>query len=323
MADRWQTDEHAHESNETIEAASDRRQMKRRELIAGAAAPVAGVLATRTAESVSAAYVQGDTSNTAGAMTTLTGTVSANPVLRLVNGFTGTLDSADGVQGYAASTNAGVYGKNVITNGVGVWGEAPSGNAVYGHSAAGYGVVGVSGSGYGVQGAPPAVPTTPWDPAAGGALPPGSSGPRRRRPPTRCRGSRTAPALYAAVFQGKVSISGGRTDVSVAGDHSLLGYGNGSGLAGVVGYGNAAVAYGTWGQQAGGPLRGLLPRQSARQWRFRGDRLEERGLEASGRDIPARLLRRGARVVAGGLRLGDAEWRQGVHRPRPGLRLPD
>ena len=135
--------------------------------------------------------VQGDTSNTAGAITTLTGTVSANPVLRLVNGFTGTLDArADGVQGYAASTNAGVYGKNVITNGVGVWGEAPSGNAVYGHSAAGYGVVGVSGSGYGVEGASSSSSHGVVG-SSYSALSAGYSGPRRRRPPTRCRGSRT------------------------------------------------------------------------------------------------------------------------------------
>ena len=102
--------------------------MRRRGLIAGAAALAAAVVATRTAQPVGATQVVG------------------------TNGYTGTLDSsADGVQGYANdSTSAGVFGRNNVLNGVGVLGVAPSGIGVSGQSTNGPGLSATSTNGYGI-----------------------------------------------------------------------------------------------------------------------------------------------------------------------------
>lgn len=151
MAASRLTDEHAHETDGTP-ATADHRRLKRRGLIAAAATLAAGALAKRTAETVSAAYaLQGDASNSAGALTAISGTVASNPILRLSNGFGGTPDArADGVQGYASGGNVGVYGRNDASGGIGVKGLASAGTAVFGYSANGQGVTGQSGNSIGV-----------------------------------------------------------------------------------------------------------------------------------------------------------------------------
>src|SRR5258708_23668275 len=130
MAESRQADEHAHE---TAELPASSPHLKRRGLIAGAAALVAGVLGNQAASPVSASYtLQGDSANTATAITTMTGNLAANPIFRAINtngssGVTPSIDAiSDGIQGYATGMNtAGVFGRNNDLNGIGVRGNAP------------------------------------------------------------------------------------------------------------------------------------------------------------------------------------------------------
>lgn len=140
-----------------------RASVKRRGLIAGAAALVAGVLAKQAAEPV-AAGVDGDV--IAGATTTIGTTTTVllspqsqtAPAFRGNNFYTGALDAkGDGVQGYAtnpdpALSNAGVFGRNNDLNGVGTFGEGSNGTGAFGDSSSGTGVAGNSGTSYGVYG---------------------------------------------------------------------------------------------------------------------------------------------------------------------------
>ena len=81
---------------------------------------------------------------------------------RFRNGVTYATDSTeDGVQGYATgANNAGLFGRNNDTGGIGVAGAAPSGTGVFGESVNGFGVGGkataTSGAGMGVRGEGPA-----------------------------------------------------------------------------------------------------------------------------------------------------------------------
>ncbi len=142
-----------------------RGTLKRRGLIAGAAALVAGVLAKQAAEPVAATLADGDVvggaSNTYGTATTVilsphSQTASA---FRGNNFYTGALDpTGDGIQGYTTNpdstvSNAGVFGRNNDLNGVGTFGEAPNGTGAFGDSSSGSGVAGNSSSGAGVYGA--------------------------------------------------------------------------------------------------------------------------------------------------------------------------
>ncbi len=142
-----------------------RGTLKRRGLIAGAAALVAGVLAKQAAEPVAATLADGDVvggaSNTYGTATTVilsphSQTASA---FRGNNFYTGPLDlTGDGIQGYTTNpdstvSNAGVFGRNNELNGVGTFGEAPNGTGAFGDSSSGSGVAGNSSSGAGVFGA--------------------------------------------------------------------------------------------------------------------------------------------------------------------------
>lgn len=122
------TDEHAQAADDA--PLDTHPALKRRGLIAGAAALAAGAFAMRTASPVDAAPLVG------------------------TNNFPGGPDpNADGVQGYAAgAANAGVSGRNNDLNGVGVQGTAPSGIGVSGGSANGPGVSGTSANGIGVYG---------------------------------------------------------------------------------------------------------------------------------------------------------------------------
>src|SRR6266540_2003311 len=81
-------------------------------------------------------------------------TVDATAPTRVRNGVSYTPDStADGVQGYATgANNAGLFGRNNVTDGIGVGRAAPSGTGVFGESLNGFGVGGRSTSGIGVRG---------------------------------------------------------------------------------------------------------------------------------------------------------------------------
>jgi len=138
---------------------------RRRGLIAGAAALVAGVLAKQAAEPV-AAGADGDViaggSVTVGTTTTviLNSHIQTGAAFIADNGFnSGAFDiKGDGIQGYTTNpvtkvSNAGVFGCNNDLNGVGTWGEAPSGTGVFGQSTTGVGVFAFSTSSYGVLGA--------------------------------------------------------------------------------------------------------------------------------------------------------------------------
>jgi hypothetical protein len=80
-------------------------------------------------------------------------TVDATVPTRVRNGVSYTTDStADGVQGDATGgNNSGLFGRNNVSNGIGVSGAAPSGTGVFGESVNGYGVGAKSMSGIGVN----------------------------------------------------------------------------------------------------------------------------------------------------------------------------
>lgn len=81
-------------------------------------------------------------------------TVDATAPTRIRNGVSYAADgTADGAQGYAAgANNAGLFGRNNDSGGVGVGGAAPSGTGVFGESSNGFGVGGRAASGVGVRG---------------------------------------------------------------------------------------------------------------------------------------------------------------------------
>ncbi len=116
--------------------------LKRRGLIAGAAALVAAAIAKSAAQPAEAAVVAmtTDTMNPVAAVTGVTGTVTGAPAWRSQNNASpaATDTTADGIQGFAsAAQTAGVFGRN--DGGVGVWGETANGYGVFGDSVAGYG----------------------------------------------------------------------------------------------------------------------------------------------------------------------------------------
>ncbi|MCC6174087.1 MAG: hypothetical protein IT305_02180 [Chloroflexi bacterium] len=81
-------------------------------------------------------------------------TDSTTPTRLRTNAATLTPDTTtDGLQGYAdGANNAGLFGRNNASNGIGVAGAAPSGTGVFGQSANGYGVGGQSDASHGVYG---------------------------------------------------------------------------------------------------------------------------------------------------------------------------
>src|SRR4051812_18916922 len=116
MADPRQTDEHAHDTER------DHATLRRRGLIAGAAALVATALARQTATPVAAqgeALVVGNNANspgyqTATSMTWMAAAVSTLPGFRVNNNTNYALDAyPDGIQGYAiGANNAGIFGRD-------------------------------------------------------------------------------------------------------------------------------------------------------------------------------------------------------------------
>lgn len=149
-------------------------RLKRRGLIAGAAALVAGVVVQQTSSPVAAADgngitigVGGNASNIGSTTTTLNTVATGSPGFRVTesgNGsfYNGITDAiADGIQGYTNIPNAaGVFGRNDIGNGIGSAGVASSGIGVYGQTdggsaltasaTSGFGIYAQSGSGIGV-----------------------------------------------------------------------------------------------------------------------------------------------------------------------------
>ncbi len=143
--------------------------VKRRGLIAGAAALVAAALVTKAqTQDVQAAngspVLLGGDAGGSGAFqsatartwiaTPGTGTPISAAALLATNGYGGTPDAhGDGVQGITTGTsNAGTFGRNNDLNGVGSWGEAPNGTGAFGDSQSGSGVAGSSTSGAGMYG---------------------------------------------------------------------------------------------------------------------------------------------------------------------------
>jgi len=139
--------------------------MRRRGLIAGAAALAVGLFA-RSSTEVSAADggnlilgVGGLANNSATGTTTLTSTNSAvapgsgSPAFQVKNSsYGGTTDAtADAVQGFTVGTgNSGLLGRNDDLNGVGAYGIASNGTGIAGQSVGGSALSGSSVSGAGL-----------------------------------------------------------------------------------------------------------------------------------------------------------------------------
>ncbi|MCA1668806.1 MAG: hypothetical protein LC793_15700, partial [Thermomicrobia bacterium] len=162
-----------HDMGGEREADTTRPSVKRRGLIAGAAALVAASLLSK-ANTVNVAasgngtpvLLGGDSSGSgtyqsATATTWIAISPAATPAFRATNGITYTPDATgDGVQGMTvnfpvgppAAINSGVFGRNNDLDGVGTWGEAQNGTGAFGDSASGSGVAGNSTSGAGIYG---------------------------------------------------------------------------------------------------------------------------------------------------------------------------
>ncbi len=142
-----------------------RASVRRRGLIAGAAALVAATLAKRSMQDVEAAdgdaLIIGNGAavpggyQSASATTWLAASPGNGPTFRTTPfPYPVKPDTLqDGVQGFAAGANiAGIFGRNNDGNGVGLFGEAPFGTGAFGDSSTGSGVAGASGSGAGLFG---------------------------------------------------------------------------------------------------------------------------------------------------------------------------
>ncbi|MHB8645459.1 MAG: autotransporter outer membrane beta-barrel domain-containing protein [Thermomicrobiales bacterium] len=141
MTELRQTDAHTRETTDTTQ------RIKRRGLIAGAAALVAVALTKQ--ETRVGAFSNTGTFSSAG------------------NGYNGSQDNFnDGIQGYTQGANwAGIFGRNNDSNGVGVFGIAANGVGVFGQSSNGAGVSGHAESAPGVYGE-----ATAWQAIIGNSL---------------------------------------------------------------------------------------------------------------------------------------------------------
>lgn len=151
-----------HDMHGEHEAGGKQTSLKRRGLVAGAAALVAAAFASKVhIEDVAAqgeALVVGNGANPPGYQTSTSSTwlastaLASAPAFRVTNNFSSGPDAtSDGIQGYASgASNTGIFGRNNALNGVGVWGEAPNGTGTFGDSNSGSGVAASSTSGAGV-----------------------------------------------------------------------------------------------------------------------------------------------------------------------------
>ncbi|MHB8646482.1 MAG: hypothetical protein ACYDAR_11910, partial [Thermomicrobiales bacterium] len=164
---RGMSNQHDVDGKQAVETTG--ASVKRRGLIAGAAALVAAALVSK-ANTQDAAAANGDTVKLGGdaggsgiyqiatartwIATPGTGTPIGTGTFLATNGFGGIPDAkGDGVQGITVGTsNAGTFGRNNELNGVGAWGEAPNGTGTFGDSQSGSGVAGSSTSGAGTYG---------------------------------------------------------------------------------------------------------------------------------------------------------------------------
>lgn len=134
--------------------------MRRRGLIAGAAALAVGLFA-RSGTEVSAADgnglvlgAGGNANNTTSTTTLIASTGTTTAAFQVKNvGYTGIVDNtADGIQGFTAGTgNSGLLGRNDGVNGVGIYGIASNGTGIAGQSDGGSAVSASSLSGAGVS----------------------------------------------------------------------------------------------------------------------------------------------------------------------------
>jgi hypothetical protein len=139
-------------------------RLRRRSLIAGAAALVAATVAKRPSQEVAAqgeplivgngAVGPGFQSESVTTTLATSSALTSSPAFRVENFFGSAPDTkGDGIQGFTTGAdNAGVFGRNNELNGVAVWGEAPNGTGVFGDSSSGSGVAGNSSTGAGVYG---------------------------------------------------------------------------------------------------------------------------------------------------------------------------
>jgi hypothetical protein len=141
-------------SGEPVKERETTKSMKRRGLLGAVGAVLAGIVMRQATEPVEAAYnLQGDTSNTANATTSIGPfTILSNaPVLQVANGFTtGFTATSDAIQAAVIDNNSvGVRGLHYDA-GDALYGHSPNGVGVRGHSSGGIAVVGNPGSGIGV-----------------------------------------------------------------------------------------------------------------------------------------------------------------------------
>ncbi len=200
--------------------------LRRRGLIAGAAALAAATLAAQPVNAL-------------------------GPLVGTGTGYTGGMDTnADGVQGYAKDPgNAGVFGRNNDLNGMGVSGAAPSGIGVSGASGSGPGVSGVSASGHGTVG----LSTSGFGVYAQSDTGKGVYAVGTGAGSVAFQGYTQDPASYAAYLGGRVHVGGMHTVAPPNGSgYGLYDYGNTAGYGGVWGIASVNGAVGVVGQAAGG-----------------------------------------------------------------------
>jgi len=225
------TSPHVAVSTTDASAPAPGRSLRRRGLVAGAAALVA---ATVAAQPVRAAQLVGTNG-------TWNGAPDSNP---------------DGVQGYTTgASNAGVFGRNNDLNGLGIAGAAPSGIGVAGSSGNGPGVSGVSTSSYGVFG------TSTGGTGTGGVS---STGYGLIGVATASSGYglvayNSATGGYAASLGGIVLVTGTQYVSSSAGaGYSLVAYTSTSGYYAIEGIGNTAGAHGLYAAPGSGGVAAVL-----------------------------------------------------------------
>lgn len=147
---------------ETTESGSVGSKLRRRGLIAGAAALIAGIAAKQASAPVEASdlHISDFTASASGVVYRITNSGSGGGIegLGTSEGVGGFASGSGGIGVFGNGPNGtGVWGRSFGTNNTGTYGEAPNGTVakgVYGRAGNGYGVYGeATGSvGYGVTG---------------------------------------------------------------------------------------------------------------------------------------------------------------------------
>ena len=222
-------------------AATPGRSLRRRGLIAGAAALVATAIAAQPI-------------------------AATGPLVGTNSMWSGASDAnLDGVQGYTTgASNAGLFGRNNTLNGVGVAGAAPSGIGVAGSSGNGPGVSGVSTGGPGSVG----VSSTGYGVSGVSTSGPGSMGVSSTS--YGVLGISTATGgiglvAYstvsgtAAAFSGPVTVNGTHSvSPAAGGGHGVVSYTSTSGYYAMVGQGLSAGTHGLYASSGAGGTAGVF-----------------------------------------------------------------